>query len=480
LRNRFKSIRIDEILLIALTGFLAFSIMTRVFSFFTLPHLIKAIVLLYLVLVLGLLIFRFVRPSILAQFQDRKAFLTAISIAAVLTLTLFLLIDYRMVPIRTTHTLQITNPSDSSRVAIYEIHMPGDELLSFSESFPQQRIEDDHLILAPGETLSYSREMVGGIQFDAEASGLPARIVVTWDGVAREYSFDGENIVIDVKLDGSSWGVPSLPYRILGLVSILSDWVVIFGGSLILTLLLWPWKNRVRSSNANAFRIEFLDHLSLSIILNSIIVVLGGLYAFFFNGQTNILLLLFLTGVLLYLRDLVKFKRQWIYVLTIGLLTIGIMVNGYFWIYPPHDLHQTIINRPYNSFAYLADRIGASNATYLSIGYYQYLREAHLIIPESLYEELQLSEGRLQALNQLRDFTFRDYDHELTDDQVVSLFYEGEWEVWPNRTGGEYYLLPDISRPGDTYYFFSHGLKYFLVPQAYIQESGVIDVSISD
>jgi len=158
----------------------------------------------------------------------------------------------------------------------------------------------------------------------------------------------------------------------------------------------------------------------------------------------------------------------------------GILVNIFFYIRPPHDLHQRIQYRPDNSFEFLADRIGARNATYLSIGYYQYLREAKLIITESLYETLLLDSGRLGQLNQLEDFTFREYNHELDSSQVDMLLSSGDWKVWPNRTGGTYYLLPGVSKPGDTYVFFSSGLKFFILPFEFIQDFGVIDVSVFD
>jgi hypothetical protein len=81
----------------------------------------------------------------------------------------------------------------------------------------------------------------------------------------------------------------------------------------------------------------------------------------------------------------------------------------------------------------------------------------------------------------LQDFRYQDYAYQLSDSEAEALLSQGEWSTWPNRLGGgEYYLLPEASGPGETYYFFSHGQQYFLIPLDLIEDLGVIDVPLSD
>jgi len=468
------------IMLVIMIFSLSFSILVRVFSFFALPHLLKIVFYLYTSSLLFLIYFRYLRHSLLDKLIIGKKSIFAFLMTLVLVPGLFIIVDYTPAPIRTSHTLQISNNSDSAEILIDEFMLPGDNPLNLQEAFPVQNVQNDQLILAPGDSVTYVREMVGGIQFDAEALGAPASLMVAWDGSEKSYELEKQNDVIDIIVDGSSWGSPSLPYRILGILSVISDWVSVFGVVFILILLLFPRKEKPAPQPGYSKTVVILDSLSRSIILNALLLVVAGIYAFFFEGKYLFVLIIFAIGFLYFLRDLAGHHRQWIYAISMTIILAGILANGYIWINPTHDLHQVITYRPENTFAYLADRIGARNATYLSIGYYRYLREARLVITEPLYEELQLDTGRLNQLNKLREVSFHEYPHELSTSQVSEIMQIGEWEVWPNRTGGDYYLLPEISAFGDTFYFFSHDLQYFLIPESFIQNSGVIDVSFSD
>ena len=434
----------------------------------------------YIIFVLGLLYLRFVRRRTHISALTFKNLIIKFFLSLLVIILLFFTFAYTPPPIRTTHTLQISNNSDSAEILIDEFMLPGDNPLNLQEAFPVQNVQNDQLILAPGDSVTYVREMVGGIQFDAEALGAPASLIIVWDGSEKSYEFEKQNDVIDIIVDGSSWGSPSLPYRILGILSVISDWVSVFGVVFILFLLIFPRKEKPAPEPGYSKTVVILDSLSRSIILNALLLVVAGIYAFFFEGKHFFVLIIFAIGILYFLRDLAGHHRQWIYAISLTIILAGILANGYIWINPTHDLHQVITYRPDNAFAYLADRIGARNATYLSIGYYRYLREARLVITEPLYEELQLDTGRLNQLNKLREVSFHEYPHELSTSQVSEIMQIGEWEVWPNRTGGDYYLLPEISAFGDTFYFFSHDLQYFLIPESFIQNSGVIDVSFSD
>jgi hypothetical protein len=413
------------------------------------------------------------------RLRNKKVVFVSVLIALVLCAGVFAVIDYRRVPIRTTHTLKITNTSEFSDIAVLEVRLPGDEVLQLDEAFPEYVSSAHKLILQVGESLSYQREFAGGIQFDVQALAQPAEVTVEWDGDQKVYSFEREGEIRDVQLDGSSWGQPSLIYRALGIFGLICDVCAVFIIFLVFIMCIWKSETFAQAEGWRKYEICFLDGIKLSLWINLGILLLGIGYTAFFNERVNLINLSFLAGIILLIREVNQNKKGLLIIFSMGILLIGILTNIYFWIVPPHDLHQVLHYRPYNSFEYLADRIGARNATYLSIGYYRYLRESHLIIPENLYDELLLNSGRLERLNQLEGFLFEDYDCSLSESQVDELLSLGEWKIWPNRTGGEYYLLPEISQPGDTYYFFESGLRYFLIPQSFIQQSGVIDVPIS-
>ncbi len=353
-------------------------------------------------------------------------------------------------------------------------------MVDFAVEFPENEISIGQLILSPGESLFYSREMVGGLTVELSSVLSVALAEVRWDGRAQVVTFPEPDIPIQLSLPGWTWGSPSLIYRTLGYLGIITDCISVFGVLFILIMMFFLGRRSAQTMPIpDATR--WSPHLdAASILLNTVVLLLAVLYSILFSEQLVFIMLLFAAGILIYIRTLLRLHPQWVYRIVIVILLIGVAINGYLWLRPINELHQVILSRPYDSFEYLADRIGALNATYLSIGYYKYLRGSSLILPETLYEELQLDRGRLDQLNLLDLFDLVDYKYQLTEAQFNQLLALGNWFVWPNRTGGDYYLLPSVSAAGDTYYFFSYDLHYFLLPSDFIKESGVINVSLPD
>jgi hypothetical protein len=469
------------LLLLALSVSLALSLTMRVFGFYTLPHAHKLIIVGYLALVLAMAFFRFAKPGIVKRSGRKGHHVMAIGVAVLATLFFFILVRYHIAPLRTTHVLKIQNNSSSPEVSVWEIVLPGEESLDLSDTFGVDWISDNRLLIPSGGSIDYSREMAGGVTVRLGAMDWPAQAEVVWDDLEYEVAWEDDGDAVALQLPGWTWGSPSLPYRVFGFLNIAADIVSVFGLALLAGFLFLPFPEQEGEQGRIVLDDPLLKAFTLSIIVNLIILVGALIYAGFFRVELSILMLLIGIGILFFLRDLARSNRKWLLWTVMAVLVIGIAVNGYFYLNPPHELHQTLLYRPYNSFEYLADRIGALNPTYLSIGYYQYLRGSTLVIAEPLYEELDLQEGRLRQLNRLQDFRYQDYAYQLSDSEAEALLSQGEWSTWPNRLGGgEYYLLPEASGPGETYYFFSHGQQYFLIPLDLIEDLGVIDVPLSD
>ncbi|MDY6873299.1 MAG: hypothetical protein SVR81_04945 [Chloroflexota bacterium] len=476
-----KPSKTSNLLLLVLSASLALSLTMRVFGFYTLPHIMKGIVTGYLALVLAMIFFRFIHPRILARSGRKSHKVLSIGMAVLVTVFFFILIPYHITPIRTTHSLKIVNTSDSAEISVWEIVLPGAEALDLPGTFGADQMSGNRLLISPGESLEYTREMAGGVTVRLGAMAWPAQANINWDDLAYDLAWEDDGDAIAIQLPGWTWGSPSLPYRLLGFMNIVADLVSVLGVAWLAVFLLLPFPEQEGEERWVLWEQTPLRAFTISIVVNLVILFGTGIYAGLFEAELHILLLLLGVGILLILRDLVRRYRKWLLRVVLTVLVMGIAVNGYLYLNPPHELHQTLTFRPYDSYEYLADRIGARNATYLSIGYYQYLRGSTLVIAEPLYEELDLEEGRLHQLNRLQDFRFENYEYQLTDSEVNALLQLGEWSTWPNRLGGgEYYLLPEVSEPGATYHFFSYGQLYFLVPSGLIEDTGVIDVPLSD
>lgn len=463
--------------LVVWSGMVAFSLVTRVFSFYTLPHLIKVFVFGHLVLTVALVSLRYIKPVIRSRSASRSLWVGVILLALILPGIFLASSGYHVAPIRTTHALQVENLSTDAQLRLSKFRIPGDVFLDLGALYPDLTIDGDAVILMPGETLNYQREMVGGVQFNLRALDSPALAAITWDGEVEHLPFAEAGKKQVISLSGASWGKPSLPYRLLGLISMVTDFVSM-AGLLVVLMIIVSFKQRALIDEVEMPLM--LQKLERSIIINTALVLLVGMYVLLFSERLWLLVLIFSVGILFYARDILTWQEKWSLAIPSSIFILGSLLNIYFYFNPYNIDHQVIQSRPENTFLYLADRIGASNATYLSVGYYRYFREAELVITPALYEELQLNDGRLILLNRLKRFTIEQYNDHIDQDQLDSLLAEGDWEIWPNRTGGEYYLRADLSQPGDTYYFFESDLRYFLIPLSTLQSTGVIDVSVSD
>lgn len=480
--NRKKSLNVVYDIFLALLGIaLAIALAMRVFSFYTLTPAFMVFIAAYLALVLGSALFRFVRPALRGRRRPNWQSPTAVIVAGLATGLFFLLINYHIAPLLTVHTLRIQNTSETSEISVWEIALPGGESLDLAETFDQFPYAEGRLLIPPGESITFSHEMVGGAVVKVGAMAWPAQVTVGWDELSYDLTWVEDGNAQALNLPAWSLGETTGLYRILGCLNIGADAVSIFGLTTVIMLLLFSLSQNKDGELSG----DGLDR-NLQIYTFSILANLGALGAatatvLIFDERLTFILLLFGFCLLFYLMDLAREKPDWAVRIVIIALAVGVLTNLGFWINPPHELHQTLNLRHENSLVDFAEAVGGSNSKFLSIGYYRYLRESSLVITTPLYIELGLDEGSFRVLNQIRNFIYRDYDYQLSDSQAEYLFSMGDWLTWPTRIDdGELRLLPEISAPGDTYYCFSHGSQYFLVPMGLLKDSGEIDVPFVD
>jgi hypothetical protein len=475
-QKKQKNKKRSYLLTLFLAGSFSLSIGFRFLGFYHLSTPCKLGLILYLLLLLSIVIRCAVLPWLKKLIPDQHRLLWALGGSVVLGSLFFLLVDYRITPLRTVHHLTIENPQAESSLLLEDILLPGDQRVELAAAFPDAVVESDKLILSPGGVLEYDIEMTGGLTLDLSAPDGPLQPEILWDKTRLKPNIPAGQ-TIHFALDGASWGNPSPVYRLLGATNIAAD-VVSVGviAFLVCALGLALFQNRQIAPPELVLRPAFAAVL----VINLSLVVAGALiyhFAGVFDWTYDVL---FAAGGILLGRLLIDGKiRRYLFAAAV-VLVLGIVANLYFWRFPPNPPLLYLQPRSDNSFAFLADRIGATNSTYLSIGYYPYLRESTLHISQSLYDELMLQTYRLKALNQLADIKILDYQSTLTDDQVETLLGMGKWQSWPNRTGGTFHLQTHTAGSGASYCFFSDGMDYLIIPMAFLTESGVLDVSICE
>lgn len=465
------------VFLLALVGSVTISLIMRVFSFYTLPHYQKVLVLGYLGIVIGSFLFRFVHAPLSSLSLDRKKLILSVVIAIASAAIFFAVVPYHQAPIRTFHTLTITNHSSQFDLTLVKIKLPGNQVVDLPAEYPEAEIDNGLLRLPPEQSLTYSREMVGGVALTfSTRTGHPLEVDLDWDGRVQQISMPAQEELITVSLPDWTWGEPSFVYRFLGWVNIFADGFSLVG--ILFCGLFWIFgRNTAHPPIVNMVpELKWLETYTTLIWVNIGCIVLAGLNQIVFPQSRTLMLLLFLVGVLVFIADIFRRYPRWVLRIVIGVLVIGIGLNINLIFHPTNPLYLAISMTEDDSFIDLAQRAGGS--TYFSMGYYRYLRGAILHIPKPLMEELDLYTSRLEKVNIGLKVVNDPYDYVLTLEEADQLFENHSWEEWPKRGGGDYYLYPESNSSPREYYVLKSENQYFLVTPELILETGMIDDSI--
>ena len=471
--------KLSAFFLIVLAFSAALSVTMRVFSFYALPHYQKVLAVGGLGLVFSLLLLRFVHSFLSARSLNRNRILFTALIVLVVTAVVMVLMPYHQTPIRTLHTLTIVNPSSQTDLVIDKIRLPGDELLDFQTEFPDAEVVNDNLILSQGESLTYTREMAGGLDVVVllDRPGVEAELY--WDGIDENISLPDNTDIGGVEvfsMPGWSWGEPSLLYRALGWVNIFTDFVSLTGILFIGVLWLMDRKSNGSRSETPSPIAQALLPFTIPILISFSMIVVAGINQFWGTGRILHSFALILAGYLSFVPYILTQRRKWIIPTAFALIALSILFNFYSYLQPINGVPLTLSVVPDNSLATLAQKAGDS--TYFSMGFYRYLRDADLHIPADQMEALHLYTDRLEIMNIGLQVIDAPYDYLLDKDLADQLLENFTWQAWPRETGGTYYLSLDFTNPGDALYFFASGDRYFLISDSFINESGIMDVSI--
>lgn len=465
--------------LIVLAFSAAVSLAMRVFSFYTLPHYQKVLVLGFLGIIIVLFLFRYVFTFHSALAVDRRKIAFSAIIALAATAILLGVLPYHQAPIRTRHTLSITNLDSQFDLVLTEIKLPGDQIVDLPGEYPDDEVDDGSLLLAPNQALTYSREMVGGLALSfSTRAGHPLEVEVNWDGRVQQLSLPVQEDLITVKLPGWTWGEPSLIYQSLGWVNILADGISLLGVLFFGVLWFFERKTESLSMEHTGLFYQWLEPYTIPIWINIGCIALAGLLQIVFPQSMTLSLLLFLSGVATFILFILKQYPRLILWMALMVIAIGIAYNINVFFNPTNELHLSISILQDDSFAVLAQKAGDS--TYLSMGYYRYFRGAILHIPEPLMVELNLYSSRLEEINIGLRVVNDQYDYDLSSDATSQLLNNYDWQIWPKEGGGEFYLYPGEGDSADEYYFYKFGNQYFLLTPDFISETGVINVPVLD
>lgn len=467
-------------ILILLAFSAAFSLTVWVFSLYTLLHWQKVLVFGYLFITLGLFLLRYVQPELEKVRFKQKELLGFVLGALSVLFALFNLVDYHKAPIRTVHELTLTNISEKRDITLDYIQLPGDARVDLMAEYPDYDFYGESVILHPGQSLSYSREMVGGIEISVSADyygdGGTPNLRMVWDGDEEEPDVyqRGTNYT-KIELPGWRWGTPSIFYRALGILNIAADSLAIFGLVFCLEGIFSKHKALI-DSDTEFPAFETIKAFSLPILINIGLMILAGINQLWISKNTTYSLILILVGLIIYITFFLAQHRKWVIPAAFVLIIFGIIFNIYFFINPYNVVHLTLKAHPDDSLSTLAFKAGSS--THLSLGYYQFFRNANLHIPADVMGELNLYSDRLEKMNIGMRVIDDSYEYELDKNIADQLLEDYGWQAWPREEGGTFYLSMDHTNPGDDLFFFESGLQYFLISENFLTETGIIDVSI--
>ena len=457
----------------------AVSVTMWAFSFYALAHYQKLLVLGYLGLLFGLLTLRFVYPFVLTRPFNRKWIVLSALIAVVITAVGFVLTPYHQAPIRTQHILTIVNSSSHTDLIIDKIGLPGDAIVDLITEFPDAEVVNGNLILSDNESLTYTREMAGGLDVVIYLDRPGIEVEIYWDGIEQQVNLPDNTDAGDkaiISLPGWSWGEPSILYRTLGWVNIVADYFTAAG--LLFCSFYWLLTRKSKSiETGNNFSVsQKLIPYTIPILINLGVTVLSAVNQIWITGRMLYSFVLMAAGIISFIPYIFVEHRKWIIRTAFILIILGVLFNLYVFIAPYYADHLTLSALPDNSFSTLASK--ADDSTYLSLGYYRYFRNADLHIPADAVTELNLNIGRLKEMNIGMNMIRDPYEYTLDRDIAEQLLKAFVWQVWPRETGGNFYLSLHLTSPGDDLYFFESGDHYFLVSDNFLVKSGMFDVSI--
>ena len=451
------------------------TLFVRFLDFFITPTLIKIIVFVSLCAFFFFVSSFFIQPILDYLFARVKLSIFLVVASGLAISLLFIILPYRNVPFRTNHRLEVSVPSDSTRVVMEALSDAAGNPIPVDEVVPGIETEDDDIFISPGDAIIYQRQMTGNLIFNLTAVDNPGQVIITWDGEQEVMDLEaGETRVVET--NPFSWGFPSKLMTLFMIAVVVNEWLssVLFLVLFVsLLLILLGDKNHKYRINLSDFARYLSDYLIISSVL-LIIIMLGRNLGV---SSITVNLLVILPGLVFLLLKLLYLK---ITALPLVLMLIAIIINLLIY----SNLFDQRILRPVkiveSSFNELATFVNPAETTLLSVGYYRQLRGVELVIPQDSFFAETENQRRLIRINQLRNIFVEDYEGGLTSNEYSALLENWKWHQWDKRTPGSFYFLDTETIPESPIAFYFYENDVFLVPIEFSKELGLFHDFVFD
>lgn len=153
-----------------------------------------------------------------------------------LLISVYFVFYYEPVPFFTKHVLEIENVSDgdddreSAPIEIVSISdLLGNQISPEEITLTEGSwIEEDHILVMPGATISISRSFIGAFRIELRAGPEQGISQITWDKDARIIDLAAQNYSPYTEtLSASSWGDPNSLWSFLAILLVISDFVCV-------------------------------------------------------------------------------------------------------------------------------------------------------------------------------------------------------------------------------------------------------------
>lgn len=281
--------------------FFSYSLSVHFLDWYAQPVIAKVVLLVGLTAILGG-IFHFVQNKILKKVQtvsgNLSRYLLLFSIILLFFLLIYFIFYYEPTPFFTTHTLVVSNISENSDdwepVEITSLsYLDGVPVATDDLSFDGEFwIADGNILLKPSSSILLKKTLIGALKLSFRSDDQQGSVLVVWDGQEKilDLGEQGDSQVL-VSLSPHSWGSPNTLWLGLAVLSVISDFFVIFAVVIIIALLFltnYLDQSDTFQEKAFPFRLDWVDLLIAVALLGISIVLSMNLFDGHFGEYTEL------------------------------------------------------------------------------------------------------------------------------------------------------------------------------------------------
>lgn len=443
-------------------------------DFFLTPTWQKAVVFTCLLIYFFVLSLFFVTPIIRYLVGHKNVLLLVVLIGAALATGIMIFSPSPEVTIRTAHTLVISVPEESGPVTVSELTGPMDSIIPLEDLVVEGTLGGESVALPPGGSLTYTREMTGGLTLTLSAPAGNALAIVRWDDQEELVSLVG-GARTRLQTDPTSGGVPSRTMRLFLIGVKVNEWLIWF---LILTAalgeldLVFHNEEVTYQVNRSGLQRYLMDYLILGGVL--ILIAVGG--RFFLPESAPVSALVLAPGAIFLILKLLYLVTPILPLVLIGMtLSVNLFANITWF-----DRLLSVRLMVDGTFNELAINVNPDERTMMSIGFYRQLRGADLIVPLGTEFAEEDNVQRLIRINILNGVTIADYPGELTTEEYDRVMTQGDWSQWEKRLPGAFYFYRAEDPITSPIVLFTYRDDVLLISTAWTDDLGLLYDSILD